>query len=111
MLKSKPPFAFDRDATYVIAGGLGGLGRSVARWMAARGARYLILLSRSGLHSDSAKVLVEELEGHGLHVETPACDVTSAESLAMTLNECKGRMPPIKGCIQGTMVLKVMNPR
>lgn len=57
MLKPKPAFAFGRDARYVIPGGLGGIGRRMARWMAARGARYLILLSRSGLHSDSAKVV------------------------------------------------------
>ena len=46
--------------------------------MAARGARHLILLSRYDLHSDSAEILVEELEGHeghGLHVKTPAYDV------------------------------------
>ncbi|KAK7972165.1 hypothetical protein PG988_006299 [Apiospora saccharicola] len=39
----------DGSATYVVAGGLGGLGRAVVLWMIEMGARYLLLLSRRGL--------------------------------------------------------------
>lgn len=35
----KPKYSFDPSASYAISGGLGGLGRSIARWMASRGAR------------------------------------------------------------------------
>ncbi|KLU88199.1 hypothetical protein MAPG_07186, partial [Magnaporthiopsis poae ATCC 64411] len=54
---------FKLDASYVIAGGAGGAGRSVARWMAARGARHIILLSRSGSASAETRELVAELQG------------------------------------------------
>ena len=90
----------------MIAGGLGGLGRSAARWMAGRGARNLILLSRSGPKATAALELLDELRDSGVRVETPLCDVSSAESLSAILKQYK-ELPPIKGCLQSTMVLKV----
>ena len=54
---SKPPahsdsadhgFSLREDGTYLVTGGLGGLGLKLARWLADRGARHLVLLGRSG---------------------------------------------------------------
>ncbi|KUI56159.1 Lovastatin diketide synthase LovF [Cytospora mali] len=104
--RREPACQFDHNATYVIAGGLGGLGRSVARWMASRGARNLILLSRRGPVQAAAKELVKELEGTCERVATPACDVTDNASLREVINKCLKTMPPVRGCIQGSMVLK-----
>jgi hypothetical protein len=56
-----PEYFFDSQATYVIAGGLGGISRSLARWFTTRGARHLISLSRSGAVSEKAITLVPEL--------------------------------------------------
>ncbi|MCJ1262836.1 hypothetical protein MMC22_002706 [Lobaria immixta] len=106
VLDTKPTYYFDSNATYVISGGLGGLGRSAARWMAARGAKNLILLSRSGPRSDAARTLIEQLRAQGVQVEAPSCDVTCTDSLSTVLAHCAQIMPPIRGCIQGTMVLK-----
>lgn len=75
--------------------------------MASRGARNLILLSRSGVGSEIAVGLIEELKANGVHAEAPKCDVTSADSLSAVLANCAKTMPPIKGCIQGSMVLRV----
>ena len=91
----------------MIAGGLGGLGRSAARWMVARGARNLILLSRSGPVTKASQELLEDLRKAGVTVEAPRCDVSSEQSLSSVLSELEARMPPIKGCLQCTMVLKV----
>lgn len=106
----KPAWTFDGEASYVITGGLGGLGKAVARWMVSRGARNLILLSRSGADSnkDSAQ-FVRELKGQGAVVAAPPCDITNREMLKETIRAClqDGQMPPIKGCFQGAMVLKV----
>ncbi|KAK7729951.1 Type I Iterative PKS [Diaporthe eres] len=102
-----PACQLEPNATYVIAGGLGGLGRSVARWMAGRGAKNLILLSRRGPVQDAAKQLVQELEITCDNVATPACDVTDSEALRDVIEKCSATMPPVRGCIQGSMVLKV----
>jgi NADPH:quinone reductase-like Zn-dependent oxidoreductase len=102
-----PTYSFDPDATYIIAGGFGGLGRSIARWMADRKARHIILVSRKGVRSKAAQELLDELQARGVDVASPCCDVSDAQALASALELCSVRMPPIKGCIQGTMVLKV----
>ncbi|OBR09603.1 KR domain-containing protein [Colletotrichum higginsianum IMI 349063] len=61
--------SFREDASYLLVGGLGGLGRSVCRWMAARGARHLVLFSRSASDPDAATIaLVDELASMGCAV-------------------------------------------
>ncbi|KAH8883185.1 beta-ketoacyl synthase domain-containing protein [Thozetella sp. PMI_491] len=101
-----PETEFDPAASYVVAGGLGGLGRSIARWMASRGAKNLILLSRSGPITEAAKELISELEGKNVKVSAPSCDVTDLEVLKKAISDSLESMPPIKGCVQGSMVLK-----
>ncbi|KAL8393845.1 hypothetical protein RB595_003557 [Gaeumannomyces hyphopodioides] len=97
---------FKADASYIIAGGAGGAGRSVARWMAARGAKHIILLSRSGAAGAEARELVAELlQGGCEQAVAVACDVTDAAAVRRAVDECRPAMPPIRGCIQGAMVL------
>ncbi|KAI4168739.1 MAG: hypothetical protein LQ343_006175 [Gyalolechia ehrenbergii] len=101
-----PTYEFDANASYVIVGGLGGLGRSVARWMASLKARHLILLGSSNPIREAGKVLVEELQAQGVSIATPPCDVSDKAALERIINHCRETMPPIKGCIQGAMVLR-----
>ncbi|KAF2116796.1 reducing type I polyketide synthase [Lophiotrema nucula] len=105
-LNTRPSFYFDDHSTYVIAGGLGGLGRSVSRWLVARGAKNLILLSRSGVREGPSQDLLDELGRQGVAVRAPACDITDRAILEDVLRMCQDEMPPIKGCIQGSMVLR-----
>ncbi|OJJ97005.1 hypothetical protein ASPACDRAFT_63311 [Aspergillus aculeatus ATCC 16872] len=109
LLDTTPSFAFEPNATYVIAGGLGGLGRSIASWFVERGARNLILLSRSGQNNEHARELVASLERQGARVVTPMCDITDQASLKVVLNVCRQLMPPIQGCVQASMVVKSGN--
>ena len=50
---------FQADATYLIAGGAGGLGRTVARWMVERGARHLVLAGRAPMTEEVGALLSE----------------------------------------------------
>ncbi|PTB63211.1 polyketide synthase [Trichoderma citrinoviride] len=106
MPERSSPLQFDQNASYVLAGGLGGLGRSIARWMVSRGAKHLIFISRSGAASESAQELVQELEAAGCKVYVFACDVSDEAALSKTIDDCKARLPEIKGCVQGSMVLR-----
>ena len=75
--------------------------------MSTRGAKYLALLSRSGAVGEDARAFVEELHKLGVTVATPSCDISDEASVRQTLSQLSKTMPPIKGCIQSSMVLKV----
>ncbi|KAI0532709.1 hypothetical protein GGR58DRAFT_489208 [Xylaria digitata] len=103
----KRAWQFDPRASYVVAGGFGGLGRAIIKWMADRGAKNLIILSRSGPVSEAAVELISNLTARGVIVFAPKCDASSATSLADALSESEAlAMPPIKGCINAAMVLQ-----
>ena len=106
----KPSYFFNKSATYVIAGGLGGLGRSMVEWMADRGAGHILLLSRSGTESnEAAHDLIAHMTSRGIQILAPRCDLTNEAMVSAVMSECAHLMPPIKGCIQGAMVLKASN--
>ncbi|PLB54129.1 putative polyketide synthase [Aspergillus steynii IBT 23096] len=105
-LNTRPSFYMDPNATFVLAGGLGGIGRATARWMAARGAKNLILLSRSGPRTDVAHELINELQTAGVRVEAPACDITNLEAMKAVFDRLSSSMPPIKGVIQMSIIPK-----
>lgn len=108
MLGSKSNFSLDGNATYVVAGGLGGIGRNISRWLVHRGAKNLLLLSRSGTDgNEMAQALLADLHAKGAKVECPRCDIADMQSLKNTLEQCSQTMPPIKGCFQASMVLRV----
>ncbi|KAF7949130.1 hypothetical protein EAE96_008299 [Botrytis aclada] len=107
MLTTKPSFFFNEDKTYLIAGGTGGLGLAIARWMVEeRGCKNLLLLSLSGLKSEEAIKTVKELRQTGARIEAPPCDITKIDILRDTLGKFAYDMPPIGGCIQGSMILR-----
>lgn len=97
----------DPNATFVLAGGLGGIGRATARWMAERGATNLILLSRSGPRADVAHELIHDLRTKGVRVEAPACDITDLDAMKEVFGRLSSSMPPIKGVVQMSIVARV----
>ena len=74
--------------------------------MADRGAKYLIVPSRSGASPGAAADVVADLEARGVHVEAPKCDVASESSVTDMLKNCSPTMPPIRGCINAALVLR-----
>ena len=103
----KPTWFFDADVTYVLSGGLGGLGRSIARWMVRRGARHILFLSRSGATTEAASSLIKELNTASVQALALSCDVSNEAAVLSSLTICRERMPSIRGCIHASMVLKV----
>jgi NADPH:quinone reductase-like Zn-dependent oxidoreductase/NAD(P)-dependent dehydrogenase (short-subunit alcohol dehydrogenase family)/aryl carrier-like protein len=97
---------FSSNASYIVAGGFGGIGRAILRWMASNGARNLIVPSRSGPSSDAASALVAELQEMGVNVKAPRCNVGLSVDVSALVQECQNTMPPIKGCINAAMALQ-----
>lgn len=102
------------DASYLVVGGVGGIGRSVAHWLVHHGAKNLILLSRSAGDLDLDKnqntdgaLFVRELRAAGCRVKPVSCDVALASELALALRACEDEgLPPVRGVVQGAMLLR-----
>ena len=90
----------------MLVGGLGGLGRSIAQWMVDRGAKSVILLSRSGAQKPEAIQVIDEMVAEGAKVTVFACDVTDRSRLEAVIEECTKTLPPIRGVIQAAMNLR-----
>ena len=99
-------FHFDPQVSYVLVGGLGGLGRSIAQWMVDRGAKSIILLSRSGAQKPEAIQAVDQMVAEGAKVTVFACDVADRSRLKAVIEECTKTLPPIRGVIQAAMNLR-----
>ncbi|KAI0596521.1 hypothetical protein F4775DRAFT_594205 [Biscogniauxia sp. FL1348] len=103
------PYFLKRDATYVIAGGAGGLGMEISKWMVEHGARNIVLLSRSGAEGNmKAQELVQECKAKGAVVKLCKCDTRDAAAVAQVFHDIreKHNMPPIRGIINGAMILR-----
>lgn len=100
-----PKLALYRDATYVLAGGLGALGLDIANMMAEHGAGHLVFLSRSG-GSKNEKEL-EAFRAQGVNTQAFKCDVNDSQRVADVFNQLKSDGRVIKGLIQCAMVLEV----
>jgi acyl transferase domain-containing protein/acyl-CoA synthetase (AMP-forming)/AMP-acid ligase II/acyl carrier protein len=98
------PVGFEADATYLVTGGLGGIGRAVATWMAEQGARHLVLMGR-GAASNSAQKTLDALRAEGVEVVVARGDVSRADQLAAVLESISASMPPLRGVVHSAGIL------
>ncbi|KAK8122918.1 hypothetical protein PG984_011588 [Apiospora sp. TS-2023a] len=103
---NEPSFRLKPDATYVLAGGLGGLGRNIATFMVDLGARHICFLSRSPKASADTEMFLTDLRKRHVTVSAYQCDISDTRSLRAALQQCRQDHPPIKGVIQCAMVLR-----
>lgn len=99
------PAKLDTTKSYLLVGGLGGIGRAVANWLVEKGARHLIFLSRSAGRLPDHRRFVCGLERQGCEVDMISGDVSQLEDTTKALSRAAGRV--IGGVIQMSMVLQV----
>lgn len=102
-----PPLSLEKHGCYLIAGGLGDLGRQIARFMAAHGAGHIILLSRRTLYLEKLDSMIRELELLGAKVHIVTCDIGDFSAVTSCINQCGNQLPRLRGVIQAAMVLQV----
>ena len=95
------------DASYLLIGGLGGIGRATAFWMLEHGARNFIFASPSGADKEKSRETIALLRHRGAQVSVFKCDISNATDLDRLLEDSARNMPPIRGMIHGALVSKV----
>jgi FkbH-like protein len=98
------PEALRADRTYLVTGGLGGLGRAAAGQLAGLGARHLAVLGRSAPSGEAAQWL-QAMDSRGIAVHVLRGDVADRESLAAALDTLRQAAPPIGGVVHAAGVL------
>ncbi|KAI0120147.1 polyketide synthase [Nemania sp. FL0031] len=96
---------FPADKVYLLVGCLGGLGRSLSRWMMSRGARHFVFLGRSGADKPSAQELVTRLERAGATVGVVRGDVVNPADIKAAVAACVSTGKEIGGVVQAAMGL------
>ncbi|KAM5467173.1 Type I Iterative PKS [Microsporum ferrugineum] len=91
------------QGSYLLVGGLGGLGRAVTTWMVGKGARHFVFLSRSAGESDSDKAFLRELAAQGC---TAAIVKGSVADLDDVKQAATVSLKPVVGIIHMAMSLK-----
>jgi myxalamid-type polyketide synthase MxaB len=93
-----------RQGTWLITGGLRGLGLEVARWLAGRGVRHLALLGRRP-PDEAAEAVLAALRNDSCTVLVLQGDVSSSEVVTQALRQIESTMPPLRGVVHGAGVL------
>lgn len=100
----RPPSAVRSDRSYLITGGLGGLGLAVANALADAGARSIIAIGRSA-PSPEASAAIEALRERRVTVTTLQADVALAHDVERVLRYIEARLPPLAGIVHAAGVL------
>jgi len=98
------PASFRSDGTYLITGGVAGLGLLIAEWMVERGARSLVLAARSAPKAASAATIAK-LERAGARVRVLEADVSRDTDVDAILSGIGQSLPPLRGVIHSAGVL------
>lgn len=101
---SNREFTANPDGTHIIVGGTGGFGLEMAGWLADRGARHILLTSRSGGSSSTLTKLTAALFDRGVDLRVARCDAIDMEALSGLL-AAERQKRPIVGIAHAAMVL------
>ena len=93
-----------QDRTYLVTGGLGGIGCALAGWLAERGAGAIVLNGRRAPDAEAEEV-IGALQERGVTVQVELADVTDANAVDGMLERIKGELPPLGGVIHSVGVL------
>jgi len=90
--------------SYLITGGLGGLGLKLAQCLVQQGAKYLILVGRRGADAE-ANQTITELEQAGAKILVTQADVSQEEDMLRVLEVCFASMPPLGGIVHAAGII------
>ncbi|NMO16396.1 type I polyketide synthase [Pyxidicoccus fallax] len=93
------------DGSYLITGGLGGLGLSVAGWLARKGAGHLVLMGRSGASTPEQQAAIAALKALGAKVTVAKADVAERAQVERVLSDIAASGMPLRGVLHAAGLL------
>jgi NADPH:quinone reductase-like Zn-dependent oxidoreductase len=107
---AKPePLQLDPSGSYVVAGGLGDLGKRICRLLATHGAKHIVTLSRRSPSDEDRQAFEADMAQLGAALHIVKCDIIDESSMTEAASICQESLPPVKGVIHAGMVLRVSN--
>ena len=91
-------FGLREDRSYLVTGGLGGLGRLVAGWLADQGARWIVLNGRREPDA-GAEEAIRELRERGVTVRVELADLADESAVQAMLARVEADLPPLAGIV------------
>jgi acyl transferase domain-containing protein/NADP-dependent 3-hydroxy acid dehydrogenase YdfG/acyl carrier protein len=96
--------AIESDGTYLITGGMGGLGLKLAAWLVDKGAKSIVLVGRSG-PSPAASKVIDALAAQGARVIVSRVDVSRRADVRALLDGVRRELPPLRGVFHCAVAL------
>jgi acyl transferase domain-containing protein/acyl carrier protein len=96
---SGKPMQLRDDATYLVTGGLGAIGLEIAGYLAAHGARNLVLTSRRAPNETTQQRIDALGDQFGCAVRVVTADVADAHDVARLLAGVQAELPPLAGIV------------
>ncbi|XP_043471863.1 fatty acid synthase [Leptopilina heterotoma] len=93
------------DKSYVLVGGLGGFGLELANWMITRGAKNIVLTSRSGIRTGYQALCIRRWREMGITIQISTGDVTTEAGADSLLKEAN-KLAPVGGIFNLAAVLR-----
>jgi acyl transferase domain-containing protein len=93
------PLALRDDATYLVTGGLGSVGLEIAGYLAAHGARHLVLSGRRAPSEDAQRRIDAIREQHDCEFRIIAADVANPHDVARLVTTVQAELPPLAGIV------------
>ena len=92
------------DRTYLVTGGLGGIGCVLAGWLAERGAGAIVLNGRRDPDPEAVEAIAA-LREQGVTVQVELADVTDKQAVDAMMERIDATLPPLAGVIHSVGVL------
>ena len=92
------------DATYLIAGGLGMLGVSTARWLIGKGAKHIVLTGRNAT-ADRVEALFSADERAAAALHAVSTDISREDEVGRLFRMIGSKLPPLKGVVHSAGIL------
>ncbi len=97
-------FSAHPEGCYLITGGTGALGLRIARWLAERGARHLVLVAR-GAGMPELRAAIRHMQESGVSVSVERADVADRQALKAVFETIEARAQPLRGVIHAAGTL------